>query len=67
MSSVQTEVSHVRTVFCDCLSEIAQFYPYQVHVLTAWSSVRTVFAISLICIQTEHWNILKCWIVSNNL
>jgi hypothetical protein len=28
LSSVQTEVSHVRTVFCDCLSETAQFYPY---------------------------------------
>jgi hypothetical protein len=35
LSSVRTEVSHVRTVFCNILSETAQFYPYQVHVWTA--------------------------------
>jgi len=35
LSSVRTEVNHVRMVFCDILSEIAQFYPYQVHVRTA--------------------------------
>jgi len=29
--SVRMEDSHVRTVFCDRLSEIAQFFPYQVH------------------------------------
>jgi len=61
LSSVWTEVSHVRAVFYDCLSETAQFYPYQVHNRTAWLSVRTVFAITLFCVQTEHWNILKCW------
>jgi hypothetical protein len=30
--SVRTEVRDFRMVFCDCLSEIAQFYPYHVHV-----------------------------------
>jgi hypothetical protein len=28
LSSVRTEDSYVRTVFCDCLSETVQFYPY---------------------------------------
>jgi hypothetical protein len=50
LSSVRTEVSYVRTVFCDCLSETAQFYPYQVQVRTAWLSVRTVFAITPFCV-----------------
>jgi hypothetical protein len=59
--SIRTEVSQVRTVFCDILSEIVQFYPYQIHVQTAWPSVWTVFAITPFCIQTKHWNILKCW------
>jgi hypothetical protein len=59
--SVQTEVNHVRTIFSDRLSETAQFYPYQVHVWTAWPSVRMVFAITPFPIRTEHWNILKCW------
>jgi hypothetical protein len=36
----------VRTVNCNRLSKIAQFYPYQVHVQTAWPSVRTIFAVS---------------------
>jgi hypothetical protein len=46
LSSVRTEVSHVQTIFCDRLSETAQFYLYQVHIGTAWPSVRTVFAIT---------------------
>jgi len=33
--SVGTEVSHVRMVFYDILSETGQFYLYQVHVQTA--------------------------------
>jgi hypothetical protein len=45
--SVRMEDSHVQTVFCDRLSEIAQFFPSQVH-------VRTVFTITPFCIQTEH-------------
>jgi len=61
LSSVRTEVSHVRTVFCDCLSEIVQFYPYQVHIRTAWLSVQTVFSKTPFCVRMEHWNILKCW------
>jgi len=39
LSSIRTEDSHVRTVFCDHLSETAQFFSYQVH-------VRTVFALT---------------------
>jgi len=35
LASVWTEVSHVRTVFYDILSETAKFYLYQVHVRTA--------------------------------
>jgi len=46
LSSVRTEVSQVRTVFYDILLETAQFYHYQVHVQTAWPSVRTVFVVS---------------------
>jgi hypothetical protein len=64
LSSVQTEDSHVRTVFCDRLSEILQFFPYQVHVWMAWPSVRTVFAITPFCIRMGHWNILKRWMAS---
>jgi hypothetical protein len=60
LSSVQTEVSHVRTIFGAILSETVQFYLYQVHVRSAWPSVRTVFAITPSCVQTEHRNILKC-------
>jgi hypothetical protein len=41
--SIRTEVSLFRTVFYDILSETAQFYHYQVHVRTAWPSIRTVF------------------------
>jgi hypothetical protein len=44
LASVRTEVSLVRMVLCDILSETAQFYLYQVLVRTAWPSVRTVFA-----------------------
>jgi hypothetical protein len=61
LSSVRTEDSHIWTVFCDYLSKTAQFYPCQVHVRMAWTSDWTVFAITLFCIQMEHWNILKCW------
>jgi hypothetical protein len=43
LSSVRTEVSYVRTVFCDILSETAQFYPYQV-------DIQTVFAITPSCV-----------------
>jgi hypothetical protein len=67
LSRVRTEDSYVRTVFCDCFSEIAQFYPYQVHVWTAWLSIQTVFAITHFCVQTEHWNILKCWTTSGRV
>jgi hypothetical protein len=67
LSSVRTENNYVRTVFCDCLSETAQFYPYQVHVRTAWPSVRIVFAITHFCVRTEHWNILKCWTTSGRI
>jgi hypothetical protein len=35
LASIRMEVSLVRTVFCDILSEIAQFYLYQVYVRTA--------------------------------
>jgi len=63
LSSVRTEDSYVRTVFCDCLLETTQFYPYQVHVWTAWPSVRTVFAITPFCVRMKHWDILKCWTV----
>jgi len=42
--SVRSENRLVQTVFCDILSEKTQFYLYQVHVRTAWPSVRTVFA-----------------------
>jgi hypothetical protein len=61
LSSVQTEVSHVRTIFGAILSETVQFYLYQVHVRSAWPSVRMVFSITPSCVQTEHRNILKCW------
>jgi hypothetical protein len=44
LSSVRTEVNLIRTIFCNILSETAQFYLYQVHIRTAWPSVRTVFA-----------------------
>jgi len=44
LASDRTEVSLVRTVFCDILSETAQFCLYQVHVRTTWPSVQTVFA-----------------------
>jgi hypothetical protein len=54
LSSVQTKVSHVRTVFCDHLSKIVQFYPYQAHVRMAWPSVRMVFVITPFRILTEH-------------
>jgi hypothetical protein len=67
LSSVVTEVSHVRTIFCDHLSETVQFYPYQVHVWTAWPSVWTVFVITPFCVRTEHWNILKCWTASERV
>jgi len=67
LSSVRTEVSHVLTVFRDRLSETAQFYPYQVHVQTAWPSVWMVFTITPFRIQMEHWNILKCWTMSERV
>jgi hypothetical protein len=67
LSSVRTEDSYIRTVFCDCLSETSQFYPYQVHVWTAWPSIRMVFSITPFCIQTEHSNILKCWTASGRV
>jgi hypothetical protein len=67
LSSVRMEDSYIQTVFCNCLSETAQFYLYQVHVLTAWPSVWTVFVITPFCIQTEHWNILKCWTASRHV
>jgi hypothetical protein len=54
LSSVRTEDSHVWTVFCDRLLETAQFFPYQVHVRTAWPRVQTVFAITHFCVRTEH-------------
>jgi hypothetical protein len=54
LSSVRMEDSHVWTVFSDGLSETAQFYPYQVHIRTAWPSIRTVFAITPFRIRTEH-------------
>jgi len=60
LSSVRTEVSHVRTAFCDILLETAQFYLYQVHVKTAWPSVRTVFAKLLSAFERNSrifWNI----------
>jgi hypothetical protein len=64
LSSVRTEDSHVRTVFCDRLLETVQFFPYQVHVRTAWPSVWTVFAITPFCIRTKVRNILNSWIAS---
>jgi hypothetical protein len=67
LSRVRTEVSQVRTVFCDRLLETVQFYPYQVHVRKAWPSVRTVVAITHLCVRTEHWNILKCWTASERV
>jgi hypothetical protein len=67
LSSVRMEDSHVWTVFYDRVSETAQLFPYQVHVRTAWPSVRTVFAITPFCVQTKHWNILKCWTASGRL
>jgi hypothetical protein len=67
LSSVRTKVSHVWTVFCDCLSETAQFYSYKVHFRTACPSVRAVFAITPLCVRTEHWNIMKCWTASGRV
>jgi hypothetical protein len=52
--SVQADVSHVQTVFSDHLSKTGQFYPYLVHVETAWTSVRTIFAITPFYIQMEN-------------
>jgi hypothetical protein len=54
LSSIRKEDSYVWMVFYDYLSETAQFYPYQVHVRTAWLSIRTVFAITHFCVRTQH-------------
>jgi hypothetical protein len=67
LSSVLTEGSHVRTVFCDRLLETTLFFPYQVHVRTAWPSIWTIFAITPFCVRMEHWNILKCWTASGHV
>jgi len=43
LASVRTEVSLAWTVFCDILSETAQFYLYQVYVWTVFTKILSAF------------------------